>query len=390
MKFYRTNGCVTAYRYQKGIGPTLVFIHALGCDQTIWDDVRRRLARGQSKLSYDLRGHGLSEVTPGPYSIDMLADDLLGLLDHLGLDDVILCGLSVGGLIAQAIAIRQPQNLRGVIYCNSAARIGTPDHWSQRIQHVEAQGLEPMADTLMDAWFSPGFRTSFPDIWTGARTRLTRTATEGYNGMCAALRDADMTPHLSDQIQRALCIAGAADDVVTAAETQDFAASLPDADCITLGRAGHFSCIEAPQDMADLIRTFVHRCRENGSNRYQRGMARRRAVLGDAHVDAAEAASLEYDRPFQTLITECAWGAVWSSDVIPPRERSMLTLALLAALGNFDEIPMHIRACLRTGASCNDIQEAFHHVALYAGLPRANQALKIAKKTFEEMGNKTF
>lgn len=120
-------------------------------------------------------------------------------------------------------------------------------------------------------------------------------------------------------------------------------------------------------------------------DRYERGMEVRRAVLGDAHVDRAEVAKTAMDEPFQTLITESAWGTVWASDGISQRERSMLTLALLAALGNFDEIPMHIRATVRTGASKQDVLEAFQHVAIYAGVPRANHALKLAKQTYKEM-----
>ncbi len=121
------------------------------------------------------------------------------------------------------------------------------------------------------------------------------------------------------------------------------------------------------------------------TSRYEQGMKTRRAVLGDAHVDRAEAAKTEFDAPFQTLITEAAWGHVWASDGITPRERSMLTLALLAATGNFEEIAMHVRATARTGASKRDVLEAFQHVAIYAGVPRANQALKVAKATYAEM-----
>ncbi len=121
------------------------------------------------------------------------------------------------------------------------------------------------------------------------------------------------------------------------------------------------------------------------SDRRDKGMEVRRRVLGDAHVDRAEAQKTEFDEPFQTLITEAAWGNVWASDGITDRERSMLTLALLAALGNFEEIPMHIRATARTGASKRDVLEAFQHVAIYAGVPRANHALKIAKQTYAEM-----
>jgi len=120
-------------------------------------------------------------------------------------------------------------------------------------------------------------------------------------------------------------------------------------------------------------------------NRFETGMKVRRKVLGDAHVDRAEAAMTDFDAPFQTLITETAWGNVWASDAISDRERSMLTLALLAATGNFEEIPMHIRATANTGASQSDIIEAFQHVAIYAGVPRANHAIKLAKATYEEM-----
>jgi|TARA_R110002020_G_scaffold53851_4_gene150225 4-carboxymuconolactone decarboxylase len=124
---------------------------------------------------------------------------------------------------------------------------------------------------------------------------------------------------------------------------------------------------------------------KNMADRTEIGMTTRRAVLGDAHVDRAEAAKTELDAPFQSLITEAAWGTVWASDKISRRERSMLTLALLAATGNFEEIPMHIRATANTGASKSDVIEAFQHVAIYAGVPKANHALKLAKQTYQEM-----
>lgn len=121
------------------------------------------------------------------------------------------------------------------------------------------------------------------------------------------------------------------------------------------------------------------------TDRFEQGMKTRREVLGDAHVDRAEASKTAFDTPFQTMITETAWGTVWSGGGISRRERSMLTLALLAATGNFEEIPMHVRATVNTGASQQDIMEAFQHVAIYAGVPKANHAIKLAKATFAEM-----
>jgi 4-carboxymuconolactone decarboxylase len=119
--------------------------------------------------------------------------------------------------------------------------------------------------------------------------------------------------------------------------------------------------------------------------RYQAGMATRRAVLGDAHVDRASAATTPFDEPFQTFITEGAWGSVWSRPQLTRRERSIVTLALLAALGHDEEVAMHTRATANTGASPDDLREALLHVAVYAGVPAANQAFKIVKKTLAEM-----
>jgi len=121
------------------------------------------------------------------------------------------------------------------------------------------------------------------------------------------------------------------------------------------------------------------------SERYHQGMATRRSVLGDAHVDRAQAASTEFDKPFQELITEAAWGHVWSRPELTKRERSMITIALLAALGQDEEVAMHVRATANTGASREDIREALLHVAIYAGVPAANHAIKIAKQVFEQM-----
>jgi 4-carboxymuconolactone decarboxylase len=122
------------------------------------------------------------------------------------------------------------------------------------------------------------------------------------------------------------------------------------------------------------------------TNRYDAGMQTRRQVLGDAHVDRAEATKVAFDAPFQTMIAEGAWGTLWSDDTITRRERSMLTLAILAATGNFDEIPMHIRATQNTGAAPQDVLQAFMHVAVYAGVPAANHAIKLAKRTYAELG----
>lgn len=124
-------------------------------------------------------------------------------------------------------------------------------------------------------------------------------------------------------------------------------------------------------------------------DRFTQGMATRRSVLGERYVDAAVANTDAFTDDFQTLITEGAWGTVWSRDTISTRERSMLTIALLAALGHHDEMAMHVRATRNTGASMDDVKEALLHVAIYAGVPAANHAFKIAKTVYAEMQGET-
>jgi 4-carboxymuconolactone decarboxylase len=121
------------------------------------------------------------------------------------------------------------------------------------------------------------------------------------------------------------------------------------------------------------------------SEMHKKGMATRRRTLGAAYVDKAQAAKTAFDTDFQALITEAAWGHVWSRETITPRERSMMTLALLAGLGNFEELALHTRATANTGATPDDIMEAMLHVAIYAGVPRANHAIKIVKQVLQEM-----
>ncbi|MGX5839197.1 4-carboxymuconolactone decarboxylase [Mesorhizobium sp. ArgA1] len=121
------------------------------------------------------------------------------------------------------------------------------------------------------------------------------------------------------------------------------------------------------------------------TTRYRTGLTVRRSVLGDPHVDRSEDAVTDFDRPFQELITEAAWGTVWARPGFSKRERSIVTLALLAALGHDEEVAMHVRATANTGASRDDICEAFLHVAIYAGVPAANRAFRIAKEVFSDM-----
>ncbi len=375
------NGHLIAFRHRThGGGPCVVFANSLGSDQSLWDGVIDRLGRGFDTLTYDLRGHGQSGLAQG-YTVADMADDLIALLEHCGLCNVILCGVSVGGMIAQSVAARRPDLVRTVILSNTAAQIGTAARWNDRINAVETGGIDSISGAILDNWFAPDFRERHPDLWQMHAHMLCRTPDAGYTATCAAIRDTDLGPIVGQISVPTLCIAGAQDRSVPADQVAALAAAIPGAQLEVLEGVGHLPALEAPDVMARLI----ERMAEPEPDQFARGMATRREVLGDAHVDRAEAQKTAFDLPFQQLITEGAWGAVWSDPGISRRERSMLTLALLAAMGNFDEIPMHVRATARTGASARDIQQAFQHVAIYAGVPRANHALKLARETLAEM-----
>ena len=384
MEYKTLNGNLVAYRFRPGSGPVYVFANSLGSDQSIWDKVIAGLPAHAAVLAYDMRGHGASGVTDAPYTIDLLADDLIALIEAVGISDVILCGVSVGGLTAQAVAIKRPDLLRGLVLSNTAPRIWNAEAWSARIADVQQNGFAALADGILAKWFAPDFAVVHADAFAGAKRMLLRNDPEGYANTCAALRDTDLSAEVGHITTPTVCITGDLDLSVPPAASQALADAIPGATCITLDGSSHLPCLDAPAAVTEIILELTRDTAPTLS-RAVAGEAVRRCVLGDAHVDKANASMTDFDAAFQTLITEGAWGTVWASDAISPRERSMITLALLAALGNFEEIPMHIQATLRTGASRQDVQEAFQHVAIYAGVPRANHALKLAKRTFAEM-----
>ena len=378
MDVIKINGAHIAFRHRPGLGRTIVFANSLGSDQSIWDGVIAALPAGYGVVTYDLRGHGLSDGTP--VSIESLADDVSQLMDALGLRDVLFCGVSIGGMIGQVVAARRGDVVRAAVLCNTAAQIGNVQCWADRIAAVDANGVAGIADMIVNTWFG-GDYAARADRFALHRAMVGRTSNAGYIAACRAIQGADLTPHTQSIQVPTLCIGGTEDKSVPPDAVQSLARMIPNAQVNILDRVGHLPCLEVPERLAALIAEFD----PAPHSRAQAGNITRRAVLSDAHVNRATAQITPLDHAFQTLITEGAWGTVWASPGISARDRSMLTLALLAATGNFEEIPMHVRATARTGASARDITEVFQHVAIYAGMPRANHGLKLAKATLAEM-----
>lgn len=258
MKFARVNGVAIHYgdTGERDL-PALVFANSLGTDFRIWDAVVDALAGRFRMIRYDKRGHGLSEAVAGPCRMEDHVGDLTGLLDHLGVGRTHVCGLSVGGMIAQGIAAARPAMVRRLVLIGTAAKIGDTESWNQRIAAVEAGGIAALADGVMEKWFTAGFRRPDNPLFTGMKAMLTRSPVTGYTATCAALRDADLTASTAALDLPVLALVGAEDGSTPPALVQAMARTISGARFETIPGAGHIPCVEQPEATARLIGDFL-------------------------------------------------------------------------------------------------------------------------------------
>lgn len=238
---------------------TFVFVNALGTDLRIWDGVVADYAGEFRTMRYDLRGQGLSDAPSAPYSVDDHVGDLAALLDAHEIHGAVVVGMSVGGMIALALAVERPDLVRLLVLCDTAHKIGTPEMWSARIEAVRANGLASIADAVLERWLSIEFRHAHPADLAGYRNMLTRNAAEGYIGTCATLRDTDLTSTASQLTQPTLCLVGEADGATPPALVQSLSALIPNAVFKSIPDAGHLPCIEQPKSLSLRIESFVRR-----------------------------------------------------------------------------------------------------------------------------------
>ncbi len=360
--------------------PVLLLIHSLGTCLHVWDAQADALQRIFRVVRADLRGHGLTSVTPGPYSIAQLGRDMIGVLDAVGATTAHVAGLSIGGLVAQSIAHQAPERVTSLVLCDTAMVIPPSEGWHNRAAMVRAKGMAAIAEPVMARWVTPSFAAT--PAASGLLAMLLRTDPEGYAGAAEAIAAADLTADTSQLRLPALVIVGDQDLATPVASAQALAASIPDAKLVVLPGAAHIPTVEFPDAVTQAIGAFLTPAIDDY---YEAGMAVRRQVLGAAHVDRASAGITDFDRAFQHFITRTAWGSVWTNPGLDRRTRSLLTLAMMAALGHHEELKLHIRASSNTGATPEDIADMLIQVAVYAGIPAANSAVRIAKDTFKEM-----
>jgi 3-oxoadipate enol-lactonase len=234
--------------------PVLIFSNSLGTNFSMWDPQAAALEKEFRVLRYDTRGHGQTAVTPGPYSIEQLSRDVLALLDHLKLDRVNFCGLSMGGMIGMWLGIHAPQRFHRIVLCNTAAKIGTAEMWNARIETVRKGGTKSVAAAVVERWFTPEFRAASPAAVATALQMLENSPAEGYAECCAAIRDMDQRETVKNVRVPTLVIAGAKDPVTPPAEGRFLADHIPGAKYAELP-AAHLSNIEAaPQFTAELTK----------------------------------------------------------------------------------------------------------------------------------------
>jgi 3-oxoadipate enol-lactonase len=237
--------------------PPFVMVHAQGADLRVWGRLTGYLNDRLSLVRYDQRGHGLSALANPPYRLDDLVADAAGLMDHLDTGPAVVCGVSLGGLVAMGLALQRPELVRGLVLMNTSARIGTPAGWQERIAAVEAGGMTAITDAVLARWFPPVFHATRPEEIAGWRAMLTRTPAAGYAGACAVLRDADLGAAAADIRVPTLCLAGEHGGSVPLAEIESLAACIPGARLRLVQGAGHLPCVDQPAATAAAILTFL-------------------------------------------------------------------------------------------------------------------------------------
>ena len=341
-------------------------------------------------VAWDLPGHGHNHApAEESFTVAELAGGVLRVLDEvqeqrgeLG-GPFFYAGDSVGGAVGLQLALDHPGRVTAVAVLCSGASIGTPEKWAERIGQVEASGTSGQVAGSTQRWFAPGFLDRSPDVGSALLHSLTDVDDRGYVQVCEALAGFDVRERLAEITAPVLAIAGAHDQVAPVEGMRLVADGVKDGRLVVLDDAAHLAPAEAPQEVARLLLEHFGGPTTTTSERYDAGMAVRREVLGDAHVDRAVEGTTPFTEDFQRFITEYAWGGVWTRPGLDRRSRSMITLTALIARGHDEELAMHVRAARTNGLTDDEIKEIILHSAIYCGVPAANTAFRIAQEVLD-------
>jgi 3-oxoadipate enol-lactonase/4-carboxymuconolactone decarboxylase len=385
LPFATIRGTRMFYRLQGNAGqPVLILSHSISTDNAMWDLQADGLLPYFQVLRYDTRGHGASEATAGEYSVEMLGKDILGLADALEIPQFAFCGLSLGGAIGQWVAVHAPQRVTHLVLANTSPQFVPRANWETRIGAVLKGGMPAVVDLAMQRFFSADALAKHNPHVGSIRSVFLGTDPVGYLGCCAALRDMNHV-ELIRQIKAPTLVISGDRDVATpwSGHGERLAQEIPGAKAIHL-TAAHLSNIERPHSFTTALLEFLLPRPDADTDSLQAGLEVRRAVLGDAHVDKAIAATTEFTREFQELITRYAWGTIWSRPELDRRTRRLLVLAMTASLGRWEEFTLHLRAGLAADLELCDLKEVLLQTAVYAGVPAANTGFQIAAEQIKK------
>jgi len=359
--------------------PPVLLLHSLGTSLHLWDPQVPALAKHHRVIRMDFRGHGQTEATPGPYTMAQLAGDAFALLDALGIHAAHVGGVSIGGRVALEMAATQPERVLSVIACDTSLEFGPPEMWTQRMEAVTAHGLASIADGVMARWVCDTSLASSKAL----RRMLVSTDLDGYRGCAAALRDC----RAADIVGRVTCptsvIVGEHDLSTPPSAAEAIRDAIPGATLTEIREAAHLPNHEQAHAVTEAV--LAHFA-PHGLPAADAGFAIRETVLGVPYVAAAEAAVIPFTAPFRQFILDGVWGSVWTRPGLTPRDRSLLCLGILAALGREEELKIHVRATRNTGVTRDEIAEVLLQVGAYAGVPAANAGFRAAREILEQEG----
>jgi len=257
MAFIEVDGARIQYRFDgPAEAPVLVLANSLGTDLSMWEVQLPSFAQSFRVLRYDSRGHGQSAVTPGPYTIERLAGDVIGLLDGLEIRRAHVCGLSLGGMIGMWLGAHAPERVERLALCNTAAYIGPPELWNTRIDAVRQGGMQAIAAAVIERWFTPSFREHSPEAVERVRQTLLAAPPDGYIACCAAVRDMDQRDTVSLIRAPTLVIAGSQDMATPPTDGRFLSERIQGAQYVEL-EAAHLSNIEAADRFTETVRSFL-------------------------------------------------------------------------------------------------------------------------------------
>ncbi len=366
--------------------PVLIFSNSLGSDISMWNDLVPYLLPYFRVLRYSPPApQGGGYLSPPSGAGGALGQDVIELMDSLNIETAYFCGLSKGGLVGQWLGINHPNRFKKIVLSNTGAKIGNEEHWNTRIDNISKNGLEAIIDGTLERWFTDNFRKNNAAKVAETRQMFLQTDLQTYINGCCVVRDADFREQLHNLTVETLVITGDEDPVTNVAQAEFLVSHIPNASLKVL-HARHLSATELPQEFAEILIDFfvAPPAPEGGA---KRGMFVRRSVLGDAHVDRANANINDFNADFQTFITKYAWGEIWTRPGLSKHNRSLITIAMLIALNRGAELKMHIRAAFNNGVTVDEIKEVIMQSAIYCGLPAANEAFHLAQAVFGELEN---